>query len=69
MDVVVAVESSTELLTHLSDVTREVKLVDASQDNVVDLHGIGCGEWGSNRRKTTTRSNLSTILDPQNNIR
>ena len=33
-------------LSNLGDVAREVELVDAAEDDVVDLHGIGRGERG-----------------------
>ena len=31
-------------MNHLGDVAREVELVDAAQDDVIDLHGVGRGE-------------------------
>ena len=33
----------------LGDVAREVELVDAAQDDVVDLHGVAGGEGGTER--------------------
>ena len=34
----------------LGHVTREVQLVDAPQDDVVDLHGVGSGERGTGKK-------------------
>ena len=36
-------------VAHLSDVSRKVELVDAAQDDVVDLHGVGRRERWSGK--------------------